>query len=227
MEDKDMNFSSRYDLGRMMAVSLLFVAFSMPVSASVTYRFVVEEEPESNFFKPLSGEIVLSDEAVSSGVAAKGQIESIVISGGPTMQEENRITLTYLHQQFRDLTVNLSADRKTISSVSATLNPSGDAIDNWVFHYQRPEHPTLNIHEFVIIVDDDSILLETTILPVPPTTHHDLFKGEWRRTTACWICCCDNRFVLKGICWLDWIVICGGIIIIVFMTRCLRRRKDT
>jgi hypothetical protein len=199
--------------------------FSIPASASVTYRFVIDEEPAGDFFKPLSGEIVLSNEAVSNGTASKGQIESIVISDGPTMQEQNRITLTYLHQQFKDLTVNLSADRSTINSVSATLHPSGDAIDNWVFHYQRPEHPTLDIHEFVVTVHDDSIFLETTIQPIPPNTHYGQFKGAWRRTTSCWICCCGDRFAPIGkICWMDWVVI-GGALIIIILTAFFLRRK--
>ncbi|MES9992735.1 MAG: hypothetical protein ABW098_12320 [Candidatus Thiodiazotropha sp.] len=222
-----MNISTPQHLARMLAGFVLITVFSTPLSASVTYHFIVEEEPTGDFFKPLSGKIVLSNEAVTSGVATKGQIESVVINGGTAMQQANQITLSYLHQHFKDLTVNLSVDRKTISSVSATLAPGGGAINHWVFHYQEPTHPTLNIHEFVVNVSHNSINLEATILPTPPTTHYENFKGKWVRTKSCWICCLCDHFVAHGkVCWLDWVIIGGVIIIFVFMAYRLRRRKS-
>ena len=59
--------------------------FSMPVVASVKYRFAVTTQPAGDFFKPMVAEMVLSDEAVAAGQASNGQIESLVISGGPAM----------------------------------------------------------------------------------------------------------------------------------------------
>lgn len=186
---------------------------SSPALASVKYKFVVSEQPAGDFFKPMIAEMVLSDAAVAAGKARKGQIESIVISGGPAMQEPNRITLTYLHNQFTDLTVKLSADRTTVTAITATLTPSGAPIDHWVFYYPRPEHPTLQIHEFLAYVRPDSVTLETTILPVPPTTYFDRFNGEWRRVSR-W------RF-----CWLDWMAIAVGVIVVTGLAWRLRRGK--
>ena len=189
--------------------------FTDSVFASVRYIFVVTEQPSGDFFKPLVAEMVLNNAAVAAGQAKNGRIESLIISGGPAMQEANRINLSFLHGDFYDLTVNLSADRKTITSLAAKVRPNNSLIDNWVFHYQHPEHPTLDIHEFLAYVRPDSITLETTILPVPPTTHFDQFQGEWRRVPSCWIC----RFPYQPIgkwpyCWFDWIVIIGVVVIV-------------
>lgn len=199
-----------------------------PAIASVKYIFVVSEHPTETFFTPLSAEITLSDAAVSAGTATKGQIESVVFGGGSTMEEENRITLSYLHGDFIDLTVTLSADRKTITALNATLKTSNTSIDSWVFHYQNPEHPTLDIHEFVGILKKDRISLETTILPVPPTHHHASFTGEWQRKKQCWFIA---RYLCKPvtgfpICWIDLVflsiaaLIGAGVII-----RIVRNRK--
>ncbi len=111
---------------------------SSPSLASVKYSFVVSVQPAEVFFKPLFAEIVLSNAAVSAGTASKGQIESVVFGGGSAMEEENRITLTYLHDDFIDLIVTLSADRQTITNISATLETSNSSIGSWVFHYQKP-----------------------------------------------------------------------------------------
>ncbi len=181
---------------------ILGTFISSPALASVKYKFVVSEQPAGDFFKPMIAEMVLSDAAVAAGKARKGQIESLVISGGPAVQEANRITLTYLHNQFTDLTVKLSDDRATVTAITATLTPSGAPIDHWVFYYPHPENPTMEIHEVLAYVGPTTVTLETTILPVPPTTYSDRFSGEWRRVSR-W------RF-----CWFDWIAIAVGVIVV-------------
>lgn len=203
----------------------LITAFSTPVLASVKYTFVVSEQPTENFHKPLFAEMVLSDAAVAAGQARNGQIESLVFGGGSAMQESNRITLAYLHGAFFDLTVNLSTDRKTVTAISAKLRPAGAAIDYWVFHYQRPPHPTLNIHEFLGYIKSDSVSFETTILPVPPTTHYSTFAGQWQRTPSCWFCCTICPPIQKlPYCWFDWVVI---FVVILIPLLLLRRRRHS
>lgn len=204
----------------------LITACSMPVLASVKYTFAVSGQPAEDFFKPLVAEMVLSDAAVSAGEARNGQIESLVFGGGATMQEVNRLTLTYLHSDFVDLTVKLSSDRKTVTEITAKSLSNGSTFDEWVFHYRNPSHPTLDIHEFVGIVRDDLVSLETTILPVPPTTHVSGFQGQWQRTPVCWYC----RFICKPFykfpyCWFNWILI-GAVILIPIMFLIYRRRKN-
>lgn len=202
-------------LGGLRSIAIvLLVVFTIPAFASVKYQFIITEQPAGDFFKPLVAEIVLSDTAVSAGLAQKGQVESIVVSGGPTMQEANRITLTYLHGDFKDITVTLSADRSTITSIGATIGTSGAPIDYWVFHYQRPVYPGLDIHEFLGYIRPDAVTLETTILPVPPTTHYDRFVGHWQRVRTCWLC----RYSFISVshwrfCWLDWLVVIVAIAI--------------
>ena len=208
-------------------VCFMFVfILSAPVHASVTYTFVVSEQPSGDFHKPLFAQLVLSDAAVEAGKASNGQIESLVFGGGATMQETNRITLAYLHSAFYDLTVDLSADRKTVTAIAAKLRPSGSPIDNWVFHYQRPPHPTLDIHEFVGYIRHDSVSIETTILPVAPTTHFSRFAGQWQRTPGCWLCAYVCRpFYKFPFCWLDWIVVVAVVLVGFVIFRRLRRHK--
>jgi hypothetical protein len=189
----------------------LLVSFSLPAVASVKYRFVITEQPAGNFFKPMYAEMVLSDAAVAAGQASRGQIESLVIHGGSAMVEEASLTLAYLHNDFHDLTVTLSADRSTVTSVMATVN--NGAINYWVLHYGRPPHPSLFIHEFLGYVSHDYITLETTILPVPPTTYVDRFTGHWQRVRSCWICKFPyQKPSVFPYCWFDWLVI--GIVVL-------------
>ncbi len=205
----------------------LFIAITTtPAIASVKYTFVVSEEPTDAFFKPLFAEITLSNAAVSAGTATKGQIESVVFGGGSTMEEENRITLAYLHGDFIDLTATLSADRKTITNISATLKTSSSSIDSWVFHYQNPTHPTLNLHEFVGNITKQTVSLETTILPIPPTHHFATFKGEWKRQRQCWffsrILCRPIYFL--PLCWIDIILAGTAILVLSVVTVSLLRK---
>lgn len=205
---------------KLILVTLLFT-LSIPAFASVKYKFIVTEQPTGDFFKPLVAEIVLSDDAVVAGEARNGQIESLLVSGGPAMQEVNRITLAYLHSAFYDLTVTLSSDKSTIASISAKLSPNGDTIDHWVFHYQHPEHPDLQIHEFLAYIRADRVGLETTILPVPPTTHLDNFQGQWQRVSVS--NCCFFRFPF---CWLDWVIIGVVVTLLSVIIWQWRSRKD-
>ncbi len=194
--------------------------------ASVKYTFVVSELPTEAFFRPLSAEIILSDAAVTAGTATKGQIESVVFGGGSVMEEENRITLAYLHGDFIDLTATLSADRQTITGISATLKTSNSSIDSWVFHNQNPTHPTLNIHEFVGNIRKDTVSLETTILPIPPTHHFATFKGEWKRERQCWFfsrLLCRPIYYLP-ICWIDIILSGTAILLLSVVTVSLLRK---
>lgn len=221
-----MNITLLYYRLKILVCFTFIAVFSTSALASVKYTFVVSELPTGDFHKPLFAEMVLSDAAVSTGQARNGQVESLVFGGGSAMQEINRITLAYLHSSFVDLTVKLSADRKTITAISAKLNNDGSSIDNWVFHYQRPPHPTLNIHEFVGYIRSDSIALETTILPVPPTTHLSNFKGHWQRTPGCLLCryICRPIYVLPY-CWLDWIIIISLLLIPVVLLRRLIKKS--
>ena len=203
----------------------LVTTLSTPVMASVTYTFVIFEQPTGDFHKPLIAEMVLSDEAVTAGQASNGQIESLVFAGGSAMQGSNRLTLAHLHPAFSDLTVNLSADRNTVTSVSATVNSSATAGDNWVFYYSHPPHPRLDIHEFLGYIKSDSVTLEATLMPVPPTTHNSRFVGEWHRKPVCWIC----RYICKPyykwpFCWFDLIVIVGATFVSIALWRCWRKK---
>lgn len=160
---------------------LVSLFFTVSLNASVTYEFNVTEEPPDNFHKPLAATLTLSDSAVTSGQATNGDIESLVVTGGTAVREDNPVTLSHVHPAFINWTITLSEDRNRVTAISAIITPHNTPTDHLVFHQEDPPHPTLQVLENLGYVSSDYIRLETTLLPVPPQYHTSRFTGYWER----------------------------------------------
>lgn len=69
------------------AVIVVLGALSITAQASIKYVFNVTTEPASDFHKPLTAELILTDSAVFPGEAKNAEIESIRIAAGTVIKE--------------------------------------------------------------------------------------------------------------------------------------------
>lgn len=152
---------------------------------------------------PFKAELVLSDDALSTGMAQGADIESLQITAGLSAMDEDALTLARMHTSFVNRSVILSENRRSVTAISAAIAPHMSAVDYWLLYQPNPPHPDLDVHENLAYVAGDSIKIDTTILPVPPGYRHSVFKGEWRRTFICTPC-----RVLEQ--WLECFPLCIG-----------------
>ena len=168
--------------GLIFAMLVLLAATS--VNASVKYVFTSGEQPTEDFHMPFKAELVLSDDALSTGMAEGVDIESLQITAGRSAMDEDALTLAQMHTSFVNWSVTLSEDRRSVTALSAVITPHMSPVNYWLLYQPDPPHPDLDVHENLAYVAGDSIKIDTTILPVPPDYRQSVFKGEWRRTLA-------------------------------------------
>lgn len=188
------------------ALILLLVAST--VNASVKYVFTVTEQPEEDFHKPFTAELILSDSALSTGLAEGADIESLIITAGLSAMGADALTLTQMHTSFVNWSVTLSADRESVTAISAEITPHMSAVNYWLLYQPNPPHPDLDVHENLAYVAVDYINIDTTILPVPPSYQQSVFRGEWRRTFICIPCRIFEQWVeCFPFCIWPWLII--------------------
>ena len=196
--------------------NLVCVFFTVSLNAAVTYEFRVTEQPADNLHKPFAAALRLSDAAVTSGQAGHADIESLVITGGTVVRDENPLMLSHVHPAFTNWTVTLSGDRNTVTAIAAMITPQNSPIDHLLLCQESPYHPTLDVHENLGYVGTDYIRLETTLLPVPPETRTSIFRGEWERAPLngffLFIAHLLKRLTCFPFCPLPWAIIIGTIL---------------
>jgi len=164
------------------AIFFALLLTSFPAGASVTYVFEVTGLPDSSFHMPLNAEIIFTDEAVSQGLAAEADIESLRITAGATLEDGAPINMAHRHLAFTDFTVTFSEDRENITSIGATLDPGGSVEDYWLFRISNPPLPVEpDVFEHLCYLRHDSLRVETGLFPVPIDFHISTFEGGWRR----------------------------------------------
>src|SRR5690348_14090729 len=96
------------------------------------YLFSISRYPNTSYHLPLSATLTLKDSAVAAGVAVGSDILSIKIAAGLALPESDPITMAEYHPAFLNPTVTLSADRETVTAISAD-NANGGQWNFWVF----------------------------------------------------------------------------------------------
>lgn len=206
-----------------LALILVGAMLASPVNAAVKYMFTVTVQPALEFHVPFVAELTLSDAAVSAGQAVDADIESLRITGGTAVREDNPLTLSHLHTALTDLSVTLSDDRQTVTAVSALIAPQSSPAEEWVLYQSRPPHPELEVHENLGYVSSAYVRLDTLLLPVPPTLHSSVFRGEWRREPACWPCRVFREWLdCFPFCPWPWVIILVAVIFPVMVWRIRR-----
>jgi hypothetical protein len=168
--------------------AVLVLLATATVNASVRYVFTVDEQPTEGFHKPFRAELVLSDNALSAGLAEGADIESLEVTAGLSAMDDDALTLAQMHTSFVNWSVTLSEDRRTITAISAAIAPHMSTVDYWLLYQPNPPHPDLDVHENLAYVAADSITIDTTILPVPPSYRQSVFRGGWQRGFVCIPC---------------------------------------
>ena len=203
---------------RLQAARLIFAVHVLltaaTVNASVRYVFTVSEQPIEGFHKPFRAELVLSDDALSTGLAEGADIESLEVMAGLSAMDEDALTLAQMHTSFVNRSVALSEDRRSVTAISAAIAPHMSTVDYWLLYQPKPPHPDFDVHENLAYVAADSIKIDTTILPVPPSYRQSVFRGEWRRTTVCIPCRVFEQWVeCFPFCVWPWLVILVAIVL--------------
>jgi hypothetical protein len=214
----------RLDAVRLMCAVLVLLT-TTTVNASVKYVFMPGEQPAEGFHMPFKAELVLSDDAVSTGIAQAPDIESLQITAGLSAMDEDALTLAQMHTSFVNWSVTLSEDGRSVTAISAVIAPHMSPVNYWLLYQPDPPHPDLDVHENLAYVAADSIKIDTTILPVPPDYRQSVFKGEWRRTFICRPCRVFEQWLeCFPFCIWPWLVILV-VIVLPLAIWLVRRRK--
>lgn len=132
-------------------------------------------------YQPFSATLVLSDAAVTSGIATTADIISFTMTAGTAIPDSCPITLNdLLPYYFSNPQVTLSADRKTVTAFSAVDTPSGWQRDHWVLFQGNPPNPTMEVGEHDVYLYPEHIYINSDILPAPPDHYCARFSGGWR-----------------------------------------------
>jgi hypothetical protein len=218
------------DINRSVIISWLLLAvasafFTSSVNASARYVFSVSGHSGSDLHLPIEAELVLSDAAVSTGQATNTEIESLRITSGSLVRDDNPMTLSLMHTSFTNWVVTLSEDRQKITALGADIN--GVASDYWLLYQQHPPHPDLQIHENLGYIRSHSVVIETTLLPVPPSYESSNFRGEWRRDYLCRPCRIFEEWVICfPFCLWPWMII-TLIIVLPLLAWRIRKRNSS
>lgn len=208
---------------------LVCVFFTASLNAAVTYEFTVTEQPADDLHKPFAATLRLSDDAVTSGQATNTDIESLVITGGTAVPDENPLTLLHVHSDFTNWTITLSGDRNRVIAISAIITPHNSPVDHLVLYQGHPPHPTLEVLENIGYVGSESIRLETVLLPDPPEHRMSSFRGEWVRAPVdgffSFIDHLLERLTCFPVCPLPWAIITLAIILPVLVWLIYRNRR--
>ena len=194
--------------------AVLVLLATATVNASVRYVFTVDEQPTEDFHKPFRAELVLSDNALSTGLAEGADIESLEVTAGLSAMDEDVLTLAQMHTSFVNWSVTLSEDRRSVTAISAAIAPHMSTVDYWLLYQPNPPHPDFDVHENLAYVAADSITIDTTILPVPPSYRQSVFRGEWQRGFVCIPCRVFEQWVeCLPFCIWPWLLILVVIIL--------------
>jgi hypothetical protein len=164
-------------------IVLLFLAMAIPqlASADAKYAFHVTELPANSFHQPLQAELRFTDAAVAAGIARASDVVALRVTAGSGIPDVSAITMAHLHAAFVELEFVFSDDRRTITAMSARVEPHPGRTNYLVFYFPRPPHPTLQIHEHLAYLATDYVRLETTVVPATSQIQISNFRGEWRR----------------------------------------------
>ena len=200
-------------LGRRIIIPWLAVLATATVitgtaNASATYVFNVSEHTGSNLHLPITAELVLSDAAVAAGQASNADIESLQITAGLLVRDDNPMTLSLMHTSFVNWSITLSGDRQKVTAIAAEISPHMAPAGYWLLYQPNPPHPDLQVHENLGYIRADSIWIETTLLPVPPDYESSGFTGEWQQGSLCKPCRIFEEWVeCFPFCFWPWMII--------------------
>lgn len=147
----------------------------------VASSYIAHPLTPATCYQPLSATLILSDAAVTSGIATTSDIISFRLTAGTVIPDSCPITLNdLLSYYFSNPQVTLSADRKTVTAFSAVDTPSGWQRNKWVLSQGNPPNTTMEVGENNVEVYTDYIRIDSWILPEPPKHYEITFRGSWR-----------------------------------------------
>jgi hypothetical protein len=147
------------------------------------YSFVVSMlnafPPDSTFHLPFEGTIVLSDAAVASGIANASDILSLTITAGDAVPNSNPMTFSDLTPPYHNPKVTLSADRKTVTAITAE-SADGVKFNHWFLAHKFQDTP-VGFVQNVVMMNAGATHVETDyMVPInPPSIYDSQFKGIW------------------------------------------------